>query len=198
MRKFITMLAITLMVSITMSAFTSCSSDDSDDVGYTAQDIVGVWEVASIEGVADFDLDDDFEFELTKHKFSVTFDKGITDGQTDFYSECFRQFYQRHIFTIGEFDILYPICEDGKVVSWEFDDHGYRNLWELKGNKLTTTTYYEGTLDVSSVQTIEKLNEYEMVLYYSAKDIIGGYDDDDPEKPNDYVWYRVTYKRASV
>ena len=97
MKKFLTMLAITLMATL---VFTSCSSDD-DSPKQDTTSILGVWKVTSAQGYCAFGEGGPVEF-------NVTFDKDFERYKetTDYYvyrefCSCFK-FYDS-----GEVDIFY-------------------------------------------------------------------------------------------
>lgn len=182
MRKFLTMAALMLMCTM---FFASCSSSDDDGGGYTAEQIIGDWQVVHAEGVADFEYNGEQIFEKS---FDVTFDHiSSEDGE---YMMLYSYFVERITFTEDGKFIQYQPMFDGTMnkLEWGLED-GY-GTYIINGNKLIVTTYYDNKIDAITNVTIKELTDTKLVVHFSAKDLYNK-----TEEPNDYVWYDVTYQR---
>lgn len=139
MKKFLGILGMLLMFTITL---TSCSNDDDGGGGggnYTTEQLVGTWQTISAQGVCDLEVytNDGYE-DVENFEFNVTFDKSPLDSNDPNYQELYQRFCNKIVFTRDVKFITFSYN-----LRWDWETNRYIGYWDDKED--ATSHYYQLT-----------------------------------------------------
>ena len=165
MKKFLGIMGMMLMFTMTL---TSCSDDDGGGADYTTEQLVGMWEVTSAQGICDLAIDTPNGWdEIENYQFNVTFKEFPYETDDVEYQGLYERFCNRYIFTPAsqlltiEFRYEYDYDNGSYIGFWETSEYDTYTNYKLINN--TIYPYFEDAHEHGAV--IKRLTDNEMVLY---------------------------------
>lgn len=187
MKKFLGIMGMMLMFTMTLTSCSSGSEDvlrpddivppdsvqgetptDSTVALYTVEQLVGMWEVTSAQGICDLEIDTpDGEDEIENYQFNVTFKEFPYETDDVEYRGLYERFCNRYIFTPASqlltiyFRYEYDYENGSYLGFWETSEYETYTNYKLINN--TIYPYFEDAHEHGVV--IKHLTDNEMVLY---------------------------------